>query len=41
MSAQIKKQPGTVVRLFGNLKGQRLRLTVVAASIVFYVALSI
>ena len=41
MSAQIKKQPGTVVRLFGSLKGQRLRLTVVAASIVFYVALSI
>ena len=41
MSAQIKKQPGTVVRLFGNLKGQRLRLTVVAVSIVFYVALSI
>ena len=41
MSAQTRKKPGTVVRLFGNLRGQRLRLTVVAASIVFYVALSI
>ena len=41
MSAQIKRRPGTVVRLFGQLQGQRLRLTVVAVSIVIYVALSI
>lgn len=41
MSAQVQKRPGTVVRLFANLKGQRLRLGVVAVSIVIYVALSI
>ena len=32
---------GTVVRLFSHLHGQRVRLTVVALSIVIYVALSI
>ena len=31
----------TVVRLFSQLHGQRVRLTVVALSIVIYVALSI
>ena len=31
----------TVTRLFGYLHGQRIRLTVVAVSIVIYVALSI
>ena len=41
MSAQVQKRPGTVVRLFANLKGQRLRLGMVAVSIVIYVALSI
>lgn len=33
--------PNTVVRLFSQLKGQRIRLTVVAVSIVIYVGLSI
>ena len=35
------KKPGTVARLFGNLKGQRVRLAVVAASIVCYVGLAV
>ena len=37
---QNRKQ-STVVRLFSQLKGQRIRLTVVAVSIVIYVGLSI
>ena len=36
-----RKKPGTVARLFGNLKGQRARLSVVALSILCYVALAI
>ena len=35
------KKPGTVARLFGNLKGQRVRLAVVAASNVCYVGLAV
>ena len=35
------KKPGTVARLFGNLKGQRVRLAVVAVSIVCYVGLAV
>ena len=35
------KQQGTVVRLFSQLKGQRVRLTVVLLSIIIYVGLSI
>ena len=38
---QTNKRPGTVVRLARQMKGQQLRLTVVAVSIVVYVALSI
>ena len=38
---QTNKRPGTVVRLVRQMKGQQLRLTVVAVSIVVYVALSI
>ena len=41
MSAQKKKTPGTAVRLFSNLEGQRVRLGVVAVSIVLYVGLAI
>ena len=40
MSQTVKKQ-NTVIRLFRQLKGQRVRLTVVGVSIVIYVALSI
>ena len=36
-----RKKPGTVARLFGNLKGQRARLSVVALSILCYVGLAI
>lgn len=36
-----KRKQSTVVRLFSQLKGQRVRLTVVAISIVIYCALSI
>lgn len=36
-----KKEQSTVVRLFSQLKGQKVRLTVVALSIVIYVGLSI
>ena len=38
---QTNKRPGTVVRLARQMKGQQLRLMVVAVSIVVYVALSI
>ena len=43
MSQTLKrqKQQSTVVRLFSQLKGQRIRLTVVAVSIIIYVGLSI
>lgn len=43
MNQTMKKQNGqsTVIRLFGQLKGQRVRLTVVAVSIIIYVGLSI
>ena len=42
MNQTIKKQNrSTVARLFGQLKGQRIRLTVVAVSIIVYVGLSI
>ena len=34
-------QQSTVVRLFSQIKGQRIRLAVVAVSIVLYVGLSI
>lgn len=37
----MNRNKSTVVRLFSQLKGQRVRLAVVAVSIVFYVALSI
>ncbi len=37
----MNRNKSTVVRLFSQLKGQRIRLTVVAVSIVLYVALSI
>ena len=40
MSQTVKKQ-NTVIHLFRQLKGQRVRLTVVGVSIVIYVALSI
>lgn len=36
-----KSSQSTVLRLFGQLKGQRVRLTVVALSIVIYIGLSI
>ncbi len=36
-----KKQQSTVVRLFSQIKGQHIRLAVVAVSIVIYVGLSI
>ena len=36
-----QKQQSTVVRLFSQLKGQKVRLTVVAVSIVIYIGLSI
>ena len=36
-----KKERNTAVRLFSQLKGQRIRLTVVAVSIVVYIGLSI
>ena len=36
-----QKKQSTVVRLFSQLKGQRIRLAVVAVSIVLYVGLSI
>ncbi len=38
---QTRKKQSTVVRLFSQLKGQRLRLTVVAVSIIIYIGLSI
>ena len=38
---QTTKQQSTVVRLFSQLKGQRVRLTVVLLSIIIYVGLSI
>lgn len=41
---QVNKRPhnqSTVIRLFSQLKGQHIRLTVVAVSIVIYIALSI
>ena len=43
MNQTMKRQNGqsTVARLFSQLKGQRIRLTVVAISIVIYVGLSI
>lgn len=43
MNQTMKKQRGrsTVARLFGQLKGQRIRLAVVAVSIIVYVGLSI
>ncbi len=37
----MNRKTSTVVRLFSQLKGQRIRLTVVAISIVIYVALTI
>lgn len=40
MNQTMKKQ-GTVVRLFSQLKGQRVRLTIVLISILIYVGLSI
>ena len=36
-----RKPQSTIVRLFSHLKGQRIRLSVVAVSIVIYVGLSI
>lgn len=36
-----KKQKSTVIRLFSQIKGQHIRLAVVAVSIVIYVGLSI
>lgn len=43
MNQTMKKQKSqsTVVRLFSQLKGQRIRLTVVAVSIIIYIGLSI
>lgn len=43
MNQTIKKQSSrsTVVRLFSQLKGQHVRLTIVAVSIIIYIALSI
>ncbi len=43
MNQTINKQSGrnTIARLFGQRKGQRVRLTVVAVSIVIYIGLSI
>ena len=43
MNRTLKKQNsrGTVVRLFSQMKGQSIRLSVVAVSIVIYVGLSI
>lgn len=43
MKPEMKKQRGrsTVSRLFGQLKGQRVRLSVVALSVIVYVGLSI
>lgn len=43
MNQTMKKQRGrsTVARLFGQLKGQCIRLAVVAVSIIVYVGLSI
>ena len=43
MNQTTKKQSSqsTVFRLFSQLKGQRVRLTVVALSIVIYIGLSI
>ena len=38
---QTRKKQSTVVRLFSQLKGQRIRLTVVAVSIIIYIGLSI
>lgn len=40
-TVQNRSAQGTVVRLFSQLKGQRVRLAVVAGSIVIYVGLSI
>lgn len=43
MNQTMKKQSSrsTIVRLFSQLKGQRIRLTVVGVSIIIYIALSI
>lgn len=43
MNQTIKKQnsQGTITRLFSQIKGQHVRLTVVAVSIVIYIGLSI
>ena len=43
MSLNIKKQnsQSTIVRLFGQMQGQRIRLTIIAVSIIIYVGLSI
>ncbi len=40
-TVQNRSAQSTVVRLFSQLKGQRVRLAVVAGSIVIYVGLSI